>query len=126
MRLQQSLNYRKRCTWKGTIVALDAMGCQEGIASKIVEKHADYILQVKDNQLERAEQVKKLFIIQDPFSWSTENEMDHGRIEQRNFKVIDDLRFLDGNEDWESISTVVEINSTTIGKKTGEESIGKR
>jgi predicted transposase YbfD/YdcC len=35
---------------KGCLVTIDAMGCQKTIASKILEKEADYLLSVKDNQ----------------------------------------------------------------------------
>src|SRR5699024_8220377 len=35
---------------EGDIVTIDAMGTQTAIASKIIEKGADYILAVKDNQ----------------------------------------------------------------------------
>ena len=35
---------------KGCIIALDAMGCQTDIAKKIIEKQADTVLAVKDNQ----------------------------------------------------------------------------
>jgi len=47
---------------KGCTVTIYAMGCQEEIASKIIEKQADYILAVKENQ-------KQLYQdIQDEFS----------------------------------------------------------
>jgi len=35
---------------KGCIITIDAMGCQTDIAEKIIEKQADYVLAVKDNQ----------------------------------------------------------------------------
>jgi hypothetical protein len=35
---------------KGCIVSIDAMGCQNKIASKIIKKKADYILALKGNQ----------------------------------------------------------------------------
>src|SRR3954468_3502187 len=35
---------------KGCLVTIDAMGCQEDIAAKIIDKKSDYILAVKDNQ----------------------------------------------------------------------------
>ena len=41
----------------GTVVTIDAMGCQRSIAAKIVEKKADYVLAVKDNQGLLSEQV---------------------------------------------------------------------
>jgi predicted transposase YbfD/YdcC len=35
---------------EGAIVTLDAMGCQRGIAQKIIDKKADYMLALKGNQ----------------------------------------------------------------------------
>lgn len=35
---------------KGTIVSIDAIGCQKAIAQQIVDAEADYVLSVKDNQ----------------------------------------------------------------------------
>lgn len=35
---------------KGCVITIDAMGCQQDIAFAIIEKEADYILAVKDNQ----------------------------------------------------------------------------
>ena len=37
-------------TLKGSIVTIDAMGCQKEIAAKIVAKEADYVLALKGNQ----------------------------------------------------------------------------
>jgi len=37
-------------TIKGSTIIIDGMGCQQEIASKIIEKQADYILAVKENQ----------------------------------------------------------------------------
>jgi len=34
---------------KECIITIDAMGCQKTIASKIIEKEADYVLAVKNN-----------------------------------------------------------------------------
>ena len=34
----------------GAIVTIDAMGCQRGIAQKIIDKKADYVLALKGNQ----------------------------------------------------------------------------
>jgi predicted transposase YbfD/YdcC len=35
---------------KGCIITIDAMGCQKDIIAKIVDKKADYVIAVKDNQ----------------------------------------------------------------------------
>ncbi|WP_408601745.1 ISAs1 family transposase, partial [Paraburkholderia heleia] len=36
--------------FKGAIVTIDAMGCQQNIAGKIVDAGAHYVLSVKENQ----------------------------------------------------------------------------
>lgn len=35
---------------KGAIVTIDAMGCQQRIADKVIQSQLDYVLAVKDNQ----------------------------------------------------------------------------
>lgn len=45
------------------VVTIDAMGCQTGIAQKILDKKADYILMVKDNQKGLKQQTQKVFDI---------------------------------------------------------------
>lgn len=75
---------------KGCIVTIDAMGCQEKIARKVVENGADYVLAVKGNQGELHEGIR------DFFTWARAREfagIDHdyrestdkglGRIEVR-------------------------------------------
>ena len=39
-----------RLALEGALVTIDAMGCQRDIAEKIVERGADYLLTVKENQ----------------------------------------------------------------------------
>lgn len=48
---------------KGSIVTIDAMGCQKNIAKQIVKKQADYVLSVKDNQQELLEDIKDSYSI---------------------------------------------------------------
>src|SRR3954449_5909661 len=43
---------------EGAIVTLDAMGCQRAIARKILDKKADYVLALKDNQTTLREDVE--------------------------------------------------------------------
>ena len=45
----------------GCIVTIDAMGTQTDIAEAIVEKEADYILVLKENQPTLCEDVKMFF-----------------------------------------------------------------
>ena len=107
----------------GNIVTIDAMGCQTDIAEQIVDHSADYILAVKDNQLELKEQMEPLFNILPPDSEDEQVEGDHGRIEIRKAKVINDLKFLDERYRWKGIKSIVLIESTREikGKQTKEE-----
>ncbi len=45
----------------GRAVAIDAMGCQKEIASKITENGTDYILALKRNQPQLHDDVKEMF-----------------------------------------------------------------
>jgi predicted transposase YbfD/YdcC len=45
----------------GCNVTIEAMGCQKEIASKIIERKADYILAVKENQGHLYEDLEHLF-----------------------------------------------------------------
>ena len=104
------------------VVTIDAMGCQKEIAEKIRDKKGDYILQVKDNQKDLKEQIEKLFNLQNPTNEHTERDTGHGRMEKRVCRVIDNLIFLDGKQDWKDLKTIVEIKSEIYQKKSGKKS----
>lgn len=104
------------------VVTIDAMGCQKDIAEKIRDKKGDYILQVKDNQKDLKEQVEKLFTTQRPKNEYVELDTGHGRMEKRVCRVIDNLIFLDGKEDWKDLKTIVEVRSEIYQKKTEKKS----
>lgn len=75
------------------VVTIDAMGCQKEIAQKILDRQADYILMVKDNQKGLKEQIEKMFTIENPSHSHRQNDMGHGRIEKRDCDVIQKLGF---------------------------------
>jgi len=97
------------------------MGCQKEISKKILEKEAQYILQVKNNQKGLLEQIEKLFNITALEDSHLQNNLDHGRIEQRVCCVISDLTHLDGYQNWPGIKTIIRIQSTRTQKQTGKE-----
>lgn len=107
---------------KGCIVTIDAMGCQKSIAKDIIDKNADYILMVKGNQKELKQQVEKVFSISSVKDENMTTDMGHGRIERRNWQVIDRLDFLDDKEDWFGLKSIVKITSERINKQSGKES----
>lgn len=104
---------------KGSIVTIDAMGCQRDIAKKIIEKEADYILMAKDNQAELKEQIEKVFRIQSTEMIDVQDDLDHGRIEKRTCEVITKLDFLDTKENWTGLRSIIKITSERTIKKTG-------
>lgn len=80
---------------KGGIVTIDAMGCQQEIAKKIVDEGADYVLSLKENQpslyhdvvsiFERGEQTKYKNMMH---KQQVEKTKGHGRIETRRYTLI--------------------------------------
>ncbi|MFN7093971.1 MAG: ISAs1 family transposase [Burkholderiales bacterium] len=77
---------------KGSIVTIDAMGCQKDIALAIVEQDADYVLAVKGNHRELYESIIDVFNLSRnekfnrnlvPHMYRHEVTGEHGRIEER-------------------------------------------
>jgi predicted transposase YbfD/YdcC len=121
---------------KGSIITIDAMGCQHDIAAKIMQCGADYVLGVKDNQPGLAEAVKLWFDAADagkldrPYWDDIQTEKDHGRIETRRCLVTDDVAWLqEQNQHWSGLRSLIMIESTReiIGRNsTGIASVERR
>lgn len=109
-------------TIKGCTVSIDAMGCQKEIASKIRERKADYVLQVKANQQSLLEEIKNVFEITKTASRHQGQDFGHGRIETRVCSVITDLSFLDEKIHWKDMRSIVRLDRKTIEKKSLKES----
>jgi predicted transposase YbfD/YdcC len=121
----------------GATVTIDAMGCQHAIIDKIVQRQADYIVAVKNNQPTLAQAVQALFdgtearlsagtVVQD-----ITIDKGHGRIDTRRCVVAHDLSAMPERirQSWTSLSAVVMIESTrevVNGKKKGESSTERR
>ena len=120
---------------EGAIVTIDAMGCQTAIAAQIVEHRADYVLALKDNHPLLHERVRKTFADADVAAGTTlplgdlmahtTTDKDHGRIEQRRCRAIDDpayLAYIDPDQAWANLRSVVCIESTRrIGETVSTE-----
>jgi predicted transposase YbfD/YdcC len=104
----------------GTVVTIDAMGCQREIASLIIEKKADYVLAVKDNQGLLAEQLRDSFLLLNADAVSEEIDCGHGRVEQRRCSVIADLSMVEKAAEWASLRGLVRIESERYHKATGK------
>ena len=104
----------------GTVVTIDAMGCQRAIAEKIVAKKADYILAVKENQGHLLEEIKDSFQMLATEAVAEEIDYGHGRVEQRTCSVIADLSLVEKAFEWPSLQGLVRIQSERFHKATGQ------
>lgn len=80
----------------GTVVTMDAMGCQTKVAEQIVDQGADYLLSLKGNQGHLHEDVK-LFFESDNTRPAVGHEScdgGHGRIETRTVRASSDIAWL--------------------------------
>jgi predicted transposase YbfD/YdcC len=80
---------------EGTIVTIDAMGCQEKIADAIIKKKADYILAVKQNQEQLYQDIEDEFRFGKNFQIHLHEDLGHGRIETRKCSVINNFKFIE-------------------------------
>lgn len=82
---------------EGTIITIDAMGCQTDIAKQIVTQGADYVLSLKENQPTLYQDVCAIFSCAEEGEKKykkmlhlrrVEKVHDHGRIETRRYTLI--------------------------------------
>ena len=66
----------------GAVVTIDAVGCQRAIAEQIVDKKADYILAVKENQPSLLADIKDSFQMLPADAVDEEIDCGHGRVER--------------------------------------------
>ena len=114
---------------KGALVTIDAMGCQTAIAEKIVERHGDYVLTVKENQPHLLEDIQQSFVdaCENDFEGLEHDtfetrEKGHGREEFRSYTVLHSTEGLRDAAAWKNITTIGMCYSERIvqGIKTEE------
>jgi predicted transposase YbfD/YdcC len=103
-----------------TVVTIDAMGCQRSIAEKIVQKKADYILAVKENQGNLLDGIKDSFQMLPAAAVAEEIDCGHGRVETRRCSVIADLSLVEKASEWPSLQGLVRIQAERHHKATGK------
>lgn len=115
---------------KDCLVSIDAMGCQTGIAKKIVDKNGNYLLALKENQKGLFAATEELFRrsstkVKTKITKSeyTEKEQNiHGRDEVRNCRVLyleEEIGFFP-HEDWPKIYSLIRVQSERLKRSTGE------
>jgi predicted transposase YbfD/YdcC len=119
----------EKLTLHGCIVTIDAMGCQKAIAEKIIDRGGDYLLALKGNQSNLAEEVEDLFGKADEVDFEG-YESDyyettgkgHGRKEIRRHWTVAAKGLLSEGAKWTKLNTVavVESERTCNGKTSSE------
>jgi len=99
-------------TVKGCTITIDAMGCQQDIATKIIEQEANYVLAVKENQKQLYQDIQDEFRFGKNIQTDISEELDHGRIETRKCSVISTFEFIENKEEWTGLKSIVKIEST--------------
>ena len=108
----------------GATITIDAIGTQEEIVNKIVNKRGHYVLPVKDNQKELKKQIKSQF---DSYNNLYGNkdilnkktlEKDHGRIEKREYFLCYDVSKIKDKIKWK---TVKAIAYTKVSRTSNDE-----
>ncbi len=117
---------------KGCIVTIDAMGCQTAIAQTIIDREADYVLALKENQGTMYDEVVHLFADAQATDFAdydadaaTTVDGGHGRVEIRRYWTISDpltLAHLDPDEEWAGLRGIgmVEAERREKGKVSRE------
>lgn len=109
----------------GSLVTIDAMGCQVEIAREIVERKADYCLAVKDNQPTLCGGVESFFEdhLEDDFArtnvrrYETE-EKGHGRVEHRYYFICPVPDDLPDRDRWRGLKAIgMTVSDTQRGGK---------
>jgi len=114
---------------EGDTVTIDAMGCQKEIAKAIVDKKADYVLQVKDNQPTLCQAISDAFIrladddYTDPSLRRLKTvDRGHGREETRQYFIADVPADLPGADEWTGLRSIgMVLRTRQEGDKVSDE-----
>jgi predicted transposase YbfD/YdcC len=102
----------------GSVVTIDAMGCQTAIAQQIVDQRGDYVLSLKGNQGSLHDDVALFFQeirrncpddVHPSIHESTDG--DHGRVEVRRHWSVDDIDWLIQRHGWPGLTSIGMVES---------------
>jgi predicted transposase YbfD/YdcC len=108
----------------GCIVTIDAIGTQTKIAKTIIDREADYLLSVKENQGNLYQDILMLFEYDKqqgfknvPYDYVKTVNKGHGRLEIRECWCTSDLEYihsLRGHDKWKNLRSIAMVISTRI------------
>ncbi len=111
----------ERLDLNGTLVSIDAMGCNPALAEAIVDAGADYLLAVKDNQPTLHAEIESYFDTAPAKELACAETLDkgHGRLEIRNHKVskaidwVDSARAYPGAKRFKNLAVIALVETKT-------------
>jgi len=114
---------------RGAVVTIDAIGTQKQIADQIISQQADYILSVKKNQRTMYEDIETLARLEGSNGYREISheyyktlEKGHGRIEEREYWLIPDVKWASWYDDWKGLGAIGIVKRRVIkGSETSEE-----
>ncbi len=103
----------------GAIVTIDAMGCQKDIATKIIDKKADFILAVKDNQPSLRQSIETFFAEADRLNNKDTGsrhyatcERSRGRKEERDYVIAPLPKQMSAlKSEWKGLRTIGRVTA---------------
>lgn len=111
----------------GHIITADAMSMQKDIIDKIREKGGDFVIELKANQRSLRYGIEDRIRSVIPRHVHTEGpSLGHGRIETRIYRAYDGMELVTDKEKWGGCLTVVEFETMTVRKSTGEQTSERR
>ena len=116
---------------KGCIVTLDALHCQTQTVEAILDKQADYVLPVKENQPRLLEALQGLFDDGEEMRWVKCDAFQtvskgHGRIESRECWTTSDpeyLKYIASLADWQGLQSIAMVEAV---RRIGEQATTRR
>jgi len=113
---------------KGCVVTSDALNTQKETAKAVIQEGADYVFPVKDNQKETREEIDDIFKDAERKKFCGIDadhvetlDKDHGRVEKRQYSVVDAQDF-SMKDKWVGVKSLGRvIRERTVGTKTESE-----
>lgn len=113
----------KKLSIEGCTVTIDAMGTQKKIAEQIIDKNADYVLQVKGNQETLENEISEYFetevfpqkkkTLEEEGLYYKDICNDHGRIETREYYIEKDINWMtDALKEWKGLGGIGACQAT--------------
>jgi predicted transposase YbfD/YdcC len=103
----------------GAIISADAHFTVSASAEQIVDAGADYLLAVKENQRSLHDEMENFFDQAHKAEWDGVShsfyktvDKDHGRLEIREVRVVEDIDWLPNAHKWKNLTCLVEVRST--------------